>query len=374
MGGNLKLMRLFGIPLELNGSWFFVLALVVLSLATQVLPGWQPGLSLLAYWLLGVLAALAFFACLVLHELAHALMSRRFGQPVARITLFLFGGVSESKEEMVSPKAEFWIAVVGPLTSLVLAGVLFGLGLGAEALGAPPVLARTLGWLGVLNFALALFNLLPGFPLDGGRLLRAGLWAWRRDLRQATRWASWGGQACAGALMAVGLLRLFSGAWLGGFWLIALGWLLGAAARQSEVQVTLKQALERLRVADLMSREPQTLPPGMSLREAVEEHFMRFNYGGYPVVEDGRVLGMLDRAQVRRVPTEAWARTRVAEVMAPLEALAPPAPGTAADQALSAMAKGEVGRLPVLEGGALVGVLSQTDVMRYLMWLDEPPV
>ncbi|HEY9724207.1 MAG TPA: site-2 protease family protein, partial [Oscillatoriaceae cyanobacterium] len=190
--GNVRIARLFGIPIELNVSWFFIFFLVVWSLSAQIFPSSQPGLAAATYWGLGVVTSLLLFASLLLHELAHSLMGRRFGTEVKRITLFLFGGVSESTEEMPSPKAEFWIAIVGPLTSFVL-GAIFLL-LSRPTQGLPSI---ALGWLGIINIGLGVFNLIPGYPLDGGRVLRAIIWGITHNLKKATRWAAGVGEAVA---------------------------------------------------------------------------------------------------------------------------------------------------------------------------------
>ena len=370
-GGSLRLGRLLGIPIEVNVTWFLVFALVALSLATQVFPQWQPGLSPMAYWLMGAATALTFFSCLLAHEMAHSLMSRRFGQPVERITLFLFGGVSESHSEMKSPKAEFWIAIVGPLTSLLLGALFFGSALWAHSTGAPTALESALTWLAIGNVGVAVFNLLPGFPLDGGRVFRAAVWAWTKDLKKATRWASFGGKAFAAILMGVGLARLFSGAWFGGFWLLFLGWMIFQAAQGTYLQLVLTQALNRVAVSQLMVREPLTLDPDMTLRSAVDYYFIARPYSSYPVVVGDRVIGMLGRAQVKAIPKEQWDTLTVGEAMVPIEWLPVLTPDMGVGEALPLLLKDGRGRLPVVAHGRLVGLLSQTDVIRYLSWSQD---
>lgn len=371
MGGNFRIARLAGIPIELNVSWFLIFFLVAWSLSAQVFPSWEPGLATATYWLLGTTAALVLFGSLLLHELAHSLMSRRYGIEVRRITLFLFGGVSEAPEEMPSAKAEFWIAIVGPLTSFALGLAFFAMGWAAGAAGAGNWLVMGLNWLGVLNVILGAFNLVPGYPLDGGRVLRSAVWAWTKDMRKATRWASNGGKAFAAILMGIGLARLFGGNWFGGFWLLFLGWLLFQAAQGSYTQLVLKQSLNRVRVGEIMTREVETIGPDESLRRAVEGHFMRHSYGGYPVVEDGRVLGFLSRAEVKRTEAAAWDGIRVREAMIPIDQLPAASPDEPVGDLLERMAGSDLGRLPVLEQGRLVGLISQTDIMRHLAWTEQ---
>lgn len=372
MNGNIRIGRLLGIPIEINPSWFLIFFLVVWSLGAQVFPVWQPGLSVATYWALGVVAALVLFGSLLLHEMAHSLMSRRYGIEVRRITLFLFGGVSEAGEEMPSPRAEFWIAIVGPLTSLALALVFFALSWSAQAAGLPSALSSALGWLGLINVVLALFNLIPGFPLDGGRVLRAAVWARTGDLRKATRWASYGGRAFAMVLIGVGIARLFGGNWFGGMWLGILGWLLYQAAEGTYTQLKLKEALNRVSVGALMSRGVIAVADDLTLQEAVEDYFMAQGHGGYPVLDaQGALVGLVTRQQVKALPPERWATVRVGEIMRPIAELPVMRPDERVGDRLVTLMGDGLGRLPVVEGGVLVGMLSQSDVMRYLSWHGE---
>lgn len=369
MDGNIRIGRLLGIPIELNPSWFLIFFLMVWSLGAQVFPTWQPGLPTAAYWLMGVAAALVLFGSLLLHEMAHSLMSRRYGLEVRRITLFLFGGVSEAPDEMPSPRAEFWIAIVGPLMSLALALGFFALSYGAGALGAPVALSSVLGWLGVVNVALALFNLIPGFPLDGGRVLRAAVWARTGDMRKATRWASYGGRAFAVVLIGVGVARLVGGNWFGGLWLGVIGWLLFQAAEGTYSQLKLKEALNQVTVGRLMSRDVVVMGADLTLQEAVDGYFMALAFGGYPVVDEGgRLVGMVTRAQVKAVPPGRWPEVAVREVMAPIAEVTVVRPEERVGDRLSALMGDGLGRLPVVSEQGLVGVLSQSDVLRYLSW------
>jgi CBS domain-containing protein len=241
----------------------------------------------------------------------------------------------------------------------------------ADAHG-PVAVSSALAWLGVINMGLAVFNLIPGFPLDGGRVLRAAVWRVTHDLRKATRWASYGGKAFAMVLMGIGISRLLGGNWFGGLWLGFLGWLLFQAAQGSYTQVKLKQALGAVHVADLMSRGVETLEPTMTLREAVEQHFMVHSFGGYPVVDPvGHPLGMLTRLQVKAVPADQWDAVMVGEAMVPVDRLPVLRPQDAVGDRLETLLGDGLGRLPVVEDGRVVGLLSQTDVIRYLTWHGE---
>lgn len=366
--------RLFGIPIVLSPSWFIIFTLVTASLSLGAVPVWQPGLSTPAAFFFGTAFSLLFFSFLVIHELSHALTSHHFQIPVSRIRLFLFGGVSEAQKEMQTPKAEFWIAIAGPVSSLVLAGLCFAVSQGAALMQSPAAVVQGFFWLGAANSVIAVFNLLPGFPMDGGRILRASLWALSGDFLKATRWASGAGRIFAWSLIGVGLFRLLAGGWLGGVWLMALGWLIDQAAQGSYSQVIVSRALQQLRVSDLMAPAPLTLAPDLSLQESIENFFLPRPYHTYPVVKAGDVLGMLGRDEVRAVPRENWKQVHVQDAMVPLSSFPTIKPHTKMQDALPLLLSNGNGRLPVLQDKELVGLLSQSDVLRYLLWMaDQQP-
>lgn len=373
--GGWQLGRIGGIPVTITPSWLLIVTAVALSLGTQVVPGWEPALAMPLAIALGLGLTLLFFACLVLHELAHARVSEHFGMPVARIRLFLFGGASEARSEMRAPGVELAVAIVGPATSLGLALAFFALGVLVRTLDGPALLISAAAWLALVNVGIAVFNLMPGFPMDGGRVLRATLWAVTGDLVRATRWASRVGRLFGWALILLGLVELASGGWVGGLWLMALGWLIDQAAQGAYVQLVVSRALEHVPVAGLMVAQPVTLGPEQTLQDVVEHHFLPCPFNSYPVVAGGRPLGVLGRSQVRCVPRARWADTTVAEVMVPLRALPTITPGMGVGSVLPFLLDGTDGRLPVVEGERLVGWLSQSDVLRYLTWsLDRPEV
>lgn len=371
--GGWRLGSVGGIPITIAPSWLLIVVAVALSLGTQVVPEWDPAMSMPTALAVGLMLTLVFFACLVLHELAHAHVSEHFGMPVARIRLFLFGGVSEARAEMRSPGVELAVAIVGPVTSLLLAGAFFGLGVLARVQGGPPLVVSASAWLALVNLGIAVFNLMPGFPMDGGRVLRAALWALSGDLVRATRWASRIGRLFGWALIAVGLVELASGGWVGGLWLMALGWLIDQAAQGAYVQLVVSRALDHVPVAGLMVAPPVTLRPEQTLQEAVEHYFLPRPYNAYPVVADGRPLGLIGRVQVREVPRDRWPHTTVGEVMVPQRELPAVSPHMGVGEVLPYLLDGPGGRLPVVVDGQVVGLLSQTDVLRYLTWnLDRP--
>jgi Zn-dependent protease/CBS domain-containing protein len=313
------------------------------------------------------------------------------GLPVRRITLFIFGGVSNIESEPPSPASEFLIAVVGPVTSILL-GVLFSVLGGSLANGAALTpgtvenvlaqlgpLATLLLWLGPINIILGLFNLIPGFPLDGGRILRSALWAATGDLRRATRWASWVGQAIAwlfiigGIAMIFGVrLPFFGTGLIGGLWLAFIGWFLNNAAVQSYQQVVVEDMLEGVPVARLMRADAPVVAPSIPISTLVDEYIMKTDERGFAVVEGDRMAGMICLEDVRRVPRDQWDVTPVSHVMTPASELEAVGPREDASQALDKLARRDVRQVPVLEGGRLVGMLRRRDILRWLQLQSQP--
>ncbi|HUT73310.1 MAG TPA: site-2 protease family protein [Armatimonadota bacterium] len=369
MHGSIRLGTIAGISIDLHFTWFIIFAVVALVI-TAGLPGIAPGIPPGLQWGLGIGVALVFFASLVLHELAHSLVAKRLGIGISGITLFIFGGVSRMTSEPKSAGDELKMAIVGPATSALLGVVFLALWVAAVAAGAAPAVRFGLHWLGLMNLFLAGFNLLPGFPLDGGRVLRAIIWSATGDLRHATYIASTAGQGVAYSLMAAGILALFgripripaANGWL----LLVVGWFLLDAARSSYQQQVLRSALSGVRVRDMMTPEVVTVPPDVSLQQAVDEYFLRLNHAAFPVTEGPHLAGMLSLAHVRQVPREQWGHTRVADVVERLDQSHFVRPGDDAWEALAAMAGADRGRLLVVEGTELVGIISRTNIMRFL--------
>jgi Zn-dependent protease/CBS domain-containing protein len=354
--------RLFGIPLRVHVSWLIVFGLISWSLAAGYLPAQLPDLPVWSYWVKAVLAATMFFFSIILHELGHSLVARHFGVGIASITLFVFGGVSQMQEEPSQARQELQIALVGPIISLGLAALFGVLGALAATGGEPTALGVVLAYLTVVNLLVAAFNMLPAFPLDGGRVLRALLW-WRSgDRTRATHTAARIGRLLALALIAFGVVRLLGGNF-GGLWLMLIGWFIMQAGSASVAQASLRQALGGLRVRDVMTTEVRTVPATATLHDLIETYFIRYTYGGYPVVDDGRVVGLVTLHELRNTPVEARATTRVERVMVPLEASLVVDPGTPVVDALDRMVTGRVGRLVVLEHDRLVGLITANGIV-----------
>ncbi|HEV8637098.1 MAG TPA: site-2 protease family protein [Chloroflexota bacterium] len=378
MTGSFQVGRVLGIPVGVHATWLIVYFLVTWSLAAGFLPATYPGWAPGTYWAVGAAAGLLLFVSVLVHELSHALVARARGLPVKSITLFVFGGVAAIEGEAESPLDEFLVAVVGPLTSAAIAALAW---LGARQLGAtfPPggggVGAAVLTYLAIANGLLAVFNLIPGFPLDGGRVLRAIVWAVSGSLRTATNVSSYVGQLVAFGLIAWGVLGMLGGDVLGGLWTAFIGWFLNGAAESSRQQLAVQETFRGVRVADLMTPGPATVEPDTPLDAFVYEEVIRRGQRALPVVDGGRLLGIVSVTDARKVPTEAWASTPVSAVMT-AEELAAVAPGDELNRALKLMADRGLHQALVLDDGRLVGLLTRAAVIQYLALrdqLDLPP-
>jgi Zn-dependent protease len=361
--GVARLGRVWGIPVQVHVSWLVIFGLIAWSLSIGYFPRVLPDLPLLTHWVSGFVAALLLFVSVLFHELSHSVVARRHGLHVAAITLHIFGGVSELEEEPASPGQEFTMAIVGPLTSFAIAALAAVAARWAEPV---PVLAAILAYLAVVNTAVGAFNLVPGFPLDGGRVLRAALWRARGDLGWATRMAGRAGAVTALGLMGIGILRSFTGDFLGGLWLVLIGLFLRQAAQASAHESQVRRALEGLAVRDVMTREVVQLAPDLSVARAVDEFFWRYHVSSFPIVADGRPTGILSMRNLGQIPRERWATTTVTQAM---ERIADPLMAAPADglwEAFQKLARNGLGRLAVVDGGRLVGYLSAKDVMHVL--------
>lgn len=358
--------RVFGIRIDLDYSWFLIMGLMSWALAVSYYPAEFKGWSPAEYWLVGAATALMLFVSVLIHELAHSLMAKRFGIAVPRITLFLFGGVAQIAAEPPSPAAEFWIALVGPVTSLALAAVFWWL---KPLLAASVPLFALAEYLATLNLVLALFNLLPGFPLDGGRVLRALVWRVTKSYMRATMAATVTGRFFGFLLIFVGMWQALSANLIGGMWIAFIGWFLESAAGSQLQQEILKHLMGGHKVRDAMERNFVTAPEHVSLQDLVEMFMLPAN-AGYVVLATGENLaGLATLTGIQAVPREQWANTPARSIMVPLEKLETTDPNTVLWSAFEKMGHDGVNELPVLEGGRVVGVLTREDVVHYLSLL-----
>jgi Zn-dependent protease len=363
MTGSVTLFRIRGIPVRAHPSWLLILALLTWNLAVGYFPQVLPDLPVGALWIRGLVAALLLFVSVFLHELAHSITALRYGIPVSSITLHIFGGVSQMEREPDRPGAEFTIAVVGPLTSFAIAAVL---ALAGRALEPGPGARATMQYLVLVNILLGAFNLIPGFPLDGGRVLRAILWRLKGDGAWATRVAARTGSAFAVLLIGLGILRAFTGELIGGLWFVLIGLFLRQSAESSYQQQVLRGGLSPYAVRDVMTREVTVVPAEATAAEVVDRFFWRHHVSSFPVVDGGRVVGIIGLDQVKGLTPEARDTTRARDVMRPLSETLTVAPGDSLWQALEKLTQNGLGRAAVLEGGRLVGYLSVKDVAHVL--------
>lgn len=365
---SVRLFDLFGFEIRIDASWLLIATLIVWSLSRSYFPMVLPDLEPLAYLVLSVVAMLALFASLILHELAHSLVARRYGLGVGGITLFLFGGVAQLEEEPQSAQSEFRIALAGPAMSFVLA---VSFGLAAQVLPGNSVLFVLFSYLASINLVLALFNLVPAFPLDGGRVLRAYLWQRSGDMLGATRTASTAGIVFAFLLMAFGLFSVLSGGGIGGIWMGLIGLFVLNASRGTYQHLVTQMSLRGVSVRELMTPDPHCAHPDMTISELADQVMLAHGVSFVPVVEHGQLLGHIETHVMRQVPRSDWDQTKVADIyLALTEATCVP-PGMSTEKALDRLAKGPERKLMVSEGRKLLGVLSIRDLMGHIAIVQE---
>ncbi len=362
---GISLFKIAGIRISLDYSWFIIFGLVLFALSAGYLPRVFPGQGTQTYWIAGLVATLFFFASVMLHELAHSMVAIRHGIDIPEITLFIFGGVSRLSHEPTDPKTEFRVALAGPLTSFALAAAFAALGLALKGLG-QSLIVVVIGYLAWINLALGIFNLIPGFPLDGGRILRAFLWWKTGSLTRATKVASDFGKGFAVALMILGGLQIFAGALINGLWLIFIGMFLRGMSVQGYEELIIRKSLEGVRVDEVMVKEVVTVSPQMTISQLIHDYFLHYAYRGFPVVDQGRVQGVVSVSAVRQLPREEYDHRRVSEIMTPLTADLLIDADASLAEALVKMTREEQDRLLVLKGGQLAGLVTKTGLLRFV--------
>ncbi|SFS55349.1 Zn-dependent protease (includes SpoIVFB) [Sulfitobacter marinus] len=365
-GNAIKIAQLRGFDIKIDASWVLIAALMVWSLSTTYFPSQLPDLGRPTILTISVISMLGLFGSLLLHELAHAVVAARFGVKVAGITLFLFGGVAELQSEPQSGNTEFWIAIAGPLASAAIALAFWFSELAASFAGLSVPVQAILSYLAVINLVLALFNLLPAFPMDGGRVLRAWLWARSGDLMASTRRAVAISSFFAYGLMALGLYAVFSGAPTSGFWPVLIGLFLLATSRATLTQLETKTALEGRSVASLMTRNPWTAEPDMSLSELVNRVFLKHSISFAPVVESGTLLGYVDTQILHKIDREHWTTTIVEDVVEPTSSENTVSFDVMAVDLIELMQKTGRRKFLVVEAHDLVGVITLANMMALL--------
>lgn len=360
---NIGIGKVLGIPIRVDISWLAAFALISYSLAVGYFPNMNPNISTALSWVGGVIAALLLFASVLLHEVMHSYVAKRNDLPVGGITLFIFGGVSQLMEEPQTPEIELKMAIAGPATSLVLGGLLFSIWVGVRMHLPSSLVTDIIYYLGWINIVLGIFNLIPGFPLDGGRVLRAILWGSLGDLDSATRIASDIGQGFGYLFILGGFWMMISQQFLSGLWLIFIGWFLNNAAQQSYQQVRLRRALSGVDVHLVMSTEYPHVDPQESVDEFVHEYLLRYDYGAFPLSEGDNLIGIVSVNEVRNLPRERWTSTSVREIARPPEQETTIDENDDAFDALMHMAEGGITRLLVMHDGHLRGIVTQESII-----------
>jgi len=363
---GLRLFRILGIQISLNYTWFVVFGLIAWSLASGYFPYKYPGLSPAAHLVMGFLGAVFLFLSVLIHELTHSYIAKKEGIEVREITLFLFGGVSQLVKEPEDPRKELKVAIAGPISSLVLA-LIFWI-ISRMTSQSPSLLLFTglLGYLAFINLSLAIFNLIPGFPLDGGRVLRAIYWKKTGSLKKGTQLAAGAGKWIGVAIILIGLWWVLRNNLMGGVWLVIIGIFLRSAAEGGFQQVVMKGALEGVKVRELMSQSVITVQPSLRIDRLVEDFYLTHKHITYPVVERGRIVGIVTLKQVKDVPRDQWREKTVSEVMKPIQEGMMLDPDGEAVDALQKMIRSGEGRLPVVKDGQAVGMITRKDILNLL--------
>jgi Zn-dependent protease/predicted transcriptional regulator len=365
-GKRIKLFTLLGFEVGIDLSWLILAVLIIWSLASGVFPHYFKGLETSTYIWMGIVGALGLFVSIIFHELCHSLVARRYGLPIKGITLFIFGGVAQMEDEPPSAKAEFMMAIAGPLSSVALGVGFYVIGRLVAAPAPANPIAAVIAYLSFINFLLAGFNLLPAFPLDGGRVLRSALWNWKKNLRWATHLSSRIGSGFGVALIVLGLLSVITGNFVGGVWWFVIGMFLRSASQQSYHQLLLRKALEGEHVRRFMATDPVTVSPRISVEDLVEDYIYKYHYKMYPVVDDGRLIGCVTLSQVKEVPRDQRESHTVGELASPCSRENSVEADADAMKALSMMNRMGSSRLMVTEGERLVGVLALKDMLKFL--------
>jgi Zn-dependent protease/predicted transcriptional regulator len=364
-GKRVKIFKLLGFEVRLDLSWFFIAIFITWSLAAGLFPYFYKNLSTITYWFMGIVGTLGLFVSIVIHEFAHSLVARHYGMPMKGITLFIFGGVAEMGDEPSSAKVEFLMAIAGPITSILLALFFTGLAFWSKRAEAPLAVFGVLQYLGGINGILAAFNLVPAFPLDGGRILRSILWGIKKNLRWATRISSRIGYFFAIVLIVLGFLQIVQGNFIGGVWWVLIGFFLQNAAKMSYQQLLAREILQGEPVQRFMKTNPTVVSPSLSIKELVENYIYTYHYKMFPVVSEGRLQGCISTQQIKSIPQNDWANHTVAEFSNSCDTDNSIPPDTDALKALEIMSRTSNSRLLVTQGDRLLGILALKDLLQF---------
>lgn len=365
LGKAMTLFEIFGFKIKVDISWAFLAVLIAWSLSQGFFPEYYAGLPQPVYWWMGLVGMVGLFVSIVLHELAHSIVARGYGMEIRGITLWLLGGVAELADEPPTPMAEFTMAIAGPVISLLLAGFFHSLSLALQASGLEPAIA-VLQYLALLNIIVTIFNLVPAFPMDGGRVLRSILWAVKKDFHWATRVAARTGSFFGLALIVIGVLEILVSSDFRGLWWIILGMFVRFSADASLQRVSERVALANVKVADVMTDQPVSVPANIDIQRFVDDWLFRHHHDIFPVVRDGQLVGTVSVKAVKRLPREDWSATTVEALMEPLSGRTSIDAQAGVEAALEKMRSGDVTRLVVTRAGVLSGMLALKDVLKFI--------
>ena len=366
LGRTITLFRLFGFAVRADATWIFIVVLIAWSLSVRVFPSMHPGLGTDTYLAMGLAGTIALFLSIVLHEFAHAMVARRFGIPIKGITLFIFGGVAEMHEEPKSPRTELLMAAAGPAASLLISAVFLALAYGGVWLGWSAQVVSVFQYLFWVNALLVAFNLVPAFPMDGGRILRALLWMWRGDPRSATKTASDAGSVFGMVLIGLGVFAVVTGNFISGLWWFLIGMFIRSVAQSTWQQQLLKQFLEGVPISRFMTTEPVTVQRSIAVSELIEEYVYRYHHKMFPVLDGDRPVGCVTTRAIRDLPREEWSRQTTGSIAEPCSEENTVAPDADAMKVLGRMSTSSRSRLLVVDDGRLLGLITLKDLAGFL--------
>ncbi len=369
MSTSWRIFKILGIEIRIDSSWILIFGLITWALAGHYFPSQHPGWPPWLYWLIGVATSLLLFSSVLTHEMTHSLVARSKGEKVRSITLFIFGGVAEISGDIKTPAREFIIALVGPISSLVIAFIFLGIWFGIQEINEP--IAAMAKYLFIINLFLALFNLIPGFPLDGGRILRAIAWKATGDIKRATRIASVTGQVIAFFLIIFGIWQILRGFFFNGLWIALIGWFIHSAAVRGYRQVLLKEMLKDVKAKDLMSTKFEAVEGSLSIQKLMEDHILKKRERTFLVMEEGKLAGIICLEDIKAISSEKRGETTVSKIMTPRDKLVAVSPEDDGNQVLSRLASGKINQVPVIEGGEIKGLVCRTDILDFLHLRSE---
>lgn len=362
MGSGIRIGRILGIPIFLHASWFIIFALITFSLQSQF-RGQHPEWTEIQHWTAGILTSILFFSSVLFHEFAHSVVALRYKIPVISVTLFIFGGLARIGREPASAKQEFNIAVAGPLSSYFLAGAFYGV---TRVFPNNEMVGALSGWLAWINFSLATFNLVPGFPLDGGRIFRAIVWGVTGSFTKATKYASRSGQFIAYLMILSGIVVGLKTSLFNGLWLAFIGWFLLSASTESYAQLAIRRALEGLRAADIMNPELPTVPRNISLEDYMYELLRTGRRCHFVTSGPGEIVGLMTVHTLNKIPREEWSHTSVQAAMVPLDKLHSAAPEEPVLRVLERMQNEDINQMPVVADGKFIGLITRDGILRMI--------